>query len=644
MGKVGEPIKTYLFKWRNKLKKLKVQLYLGYFLTFLMISGVMAAVIYCGVKQMVTDQIGLSRVEVLNQISERSNTIKNATLTISSLYCYDPVVKVQLEGNTGEIGEAGEAGEAGESGESGEAESTGTTGNFEDPGRYLEQLRDNYQKVFRDVGLSYEVVMIGENGFRYSSAAGQEYDFSGLEKQLWFKKAYDSGEELVFISSFQDSFYREGDEKEPYVFRALRKVTDDRGAPLGAIVVNVEEKYLEHLYTSASEGKSKIYIFDNEGRIVSSRDKSLLGIRYIGVENFRNLYGEKQYHVIKKLGEDYLLSYCYDRQTGWTIVEEIPCPIIFSPLYDSLKVLMAAFGVCMVTALGVSGYMAARISGPITQLCRSMDLVKQGDFGVISRIKGYEEANQLGESFNDMAGEIKHLMENIRQREINKKRIEMDFLRAQINPHFLYNTLFSIQCMTELGKNDQAVSMMSAFINLLKRTLSVDTDFITLEEEFENTKRYLVLQQIRYGSQVHFECEPEEAAKTCLVPSLIIQPIVENAIFHGIEAKEKGGFIIVEAGIEQGKLLITVSDDGPGLREDQVAGLRKGLECAEYRQEKSIGMINVSNRIRMNFGEEYGVEIASEQGVGTTVTLSFPVLREKNRQYGEGFHENIDCG
>ena len=596
-------IKKYWEKFKQASGKLKTQLYLGYGVTFAVLSILIISFLFLGVKQLMMDQIGQSRLDVLKQISERSNTIKNSTITISNLYRYDEEVQRCLD-------------------ENGLSEEE-----MEQAGRYLDGVKENYDRVFHDVGVAYDVVILGDNGFLYASRGRDHYDFDGLESQLWYKRSYDAENDIVFISSFREKFDLSSREAR-YVFAAFRRVAGADGGETGTILVNVDEKYLEDLYGTA-EDRSNLYIFDKKGNIVSSREKSLLGKNFIGVDNFRRLYGENEYHIIKKLGQDYLLSNYYDPQTGWTIVEEMPCAVILQPLNQALVLLLAIVSGCLLAGTGAACYMSERISKPIRKLCRLMDRVKQGDFDVISDIRGYEEVNQLKDSFNEMAAEIKKLLEDIRDNEMQKRKSEMDFLRAQINPHFLYNTLFSIQCMIELKKNDQAVLMMAAFTDLLKKTLSVDTDFITLKEEFESTEKYLVLQQIRYGDKIHYECEMGAETEQCLVPALIIQPIVENAIFHGIEAKEEAGLIIVESVVSEGVLLITVSDDGVGLDGKELARMTAQFGEREYQSGRSIGILNVLNRIKINFGEEYGLTVESEPGIGTSVTMRLPaVLKE----------------
>ena len=391
-------------------------------------------------------------------------------------------------------------------------------------------------------------------------------------------------------------------------------------------MVSVDENVLESLY-AGFETQGNVYIFDKKGNIVSSRDKSILGKNMIGAENFRKLYGNGSSHIIKKLGKYYFLSNCYDSQTGWTIVEEIPCEIMFSVLIDMTGYLVVSMVVFLFTAAFISYRQAKSISEPIASLCQSMKRVSSGEFICVQEENACNEVLALGKSFNSMSGKIKELMEDIRNNEKEKRKSEMDFLRAQINPHFLYNTLFSIQCMVELNKSGQAVKMIKAFIALLRKTLSTDRDLIPLREELENTKSYLELERLRYSNIMDYEIEVSNELETCQVPALILQPIVENAIFHGLEAKDSGGLIVLEVLKDGEDLLINISDDGKGMNSRRLKEVRARINLDEDEAKKSIGLVNVSGRIKINFGKEYGLTIDSEENIGTCVSVRLPIIK-----------------
>ena len=291
-------------------------------------------------------------------------------------------------------------------------------------------------------------------------------------------------------------------------------------------------------------------------------------------------------------------------------------------------------GFTMVLLLGALFFVLAAVlfsrylTVPILQCRDSMIKIRNNQMGINMENHYHDEIGEMIDGFNEMSDSILDLIEKNKIISTLQKETEYQMLLQQINPHFLYNTLFSIQCMVEFGKNTQAVQMLAAYIDLLKRTLHVGRELIPLKEEFENTEKYLVLQQIRYGNKIQYKCEMEKETEKLLVPALIIQPLVENAIFHGIEAKNEEGIIIVESSVEGEILNITVSDDGLGMSEKRLDCLRKSLKSDENRTGRTIGIFNVLNRIRIYFGQEYGLTVDSMEGIGTTITIRLPLQRD----------------
>ena len=577
---------------------LKFKLYSAFGIMLLLIALSTATAVLLAIKQVIRVQVGQSRIDVLKQISERSNVIKNNLITVINLYKYNTDLALYL--------------------------SQTEAGNVQKNVSELDEKRKNFDVVFKDIGFEYDIVIQGENGFVYSSYKEGSYDFESLKTQLWYKKSYDEQGDMSFVS-YKNSFMREK-EKATYVFGGFSKIEDASGNVLGTILVSVDENVLESLY-AGFETQGNVYIFDKKGNVVSSRDKSILGKNMIGAENFRKLYGNGSSHIIKKLGKYYFLSNCYDSQTGWTIVEEIPCEIMFSVLINMTGYLAVSMVVFLFTAAFISYRQAKSISKPIASLCQSMKRVSSGEFICVQEENACNEVLALGKSFNSMSGKIKELLEDIRNNEKEKRKSEMDFLRAQINPHFLYNTLFSIQCMAELNKIGQAVKMIKAFIALLRKTLSTDKDLIPLREELENTKSYLELERIRYSNIMDYEIEVSKELESCQVPALILQPIVENAIFHGLEAKDSGGLIVLEVLKDGEDLLINISDDGKGMNIRRLKEVRARINLDEDEARKSIGLVNVSGRIKINFGKEYGLTIDSEENIGTCVSVRLPIIK-----------------
>lgn len=600
-------------KLAAQMKKLRTQLFWAYLLLFTLFLAVALAA-FALVRQLVTGQIGAGRLDVLRQIAERASTIKTSGITLSNLYFYELEEQGALEVEPG----------------AGEDALTA----------YLDRQKAKYDEVFSQIGIDNEVLFTQPQGFCYDS--GQAVSFEALGQQLWYRRLLQSlianpEEEVQFSRTFRNDF-APAPGGARYQFAAGRRMEKADGSA-GVLLVLLDEQLLEELYAPALGEGGEIYIYDQDGFIVSHSNKKMLGKQFVNVDNMRSMYGENRYSVIQKLGQSYLLSTYLDEDTGWTIVEEIPTDAIFGVLNQAYTILGGAALAGLAAALAVALYMSARISRPLTELSDAMDAFGSRDFAELSANTGTWEIDHLRQSFNHMAVEIFHLMDAVQERERQKRVLEMNFLRAQINPHFLYNMLFSIRCTVEIGKNRQAAQMITAFTDLLKSTLMVKKAAVPLEDEFESARKYLVVQKLRYGDKVHFELDLGPGTGRCQVPPLILQPLVENAIFHGLEAKPSADMVVVASALEGRELVLTVTDDGAGMDAETLERVRAKCRSTDLGDGSSIGLANVHNRIRLNYGAGYGVQLDSVPDIGTTVTIRMPAVWEK----GEKSDESADC-
>ena len=229
-----------------------------------------------------------------------------------------------------------------------------------------------------------------------------------------------------------------------------------------------------------------------------------------------------------------------------------------------------------------------------------------------------------------MVVKIQHLMETVRREEINLRKTELKALQAQINPHFLYNTLDSIAWMCEQGRNDEAVQMVNALAQLFRISISRGHELIPIRSELRHAESYLKIQKHRYKNQFSYRFDVDESCLDFLCNKITLQPIIENAIYHGINGLVDEGEIVITLRAEGQDVVFTVADNGVGMEEEQIqAILRK-----ERSDHTGIGIKNVNDRLKIYFGEGYGITIDSEPDVGTTVTIRMPQVRE------EGEYEN----
>ena len=303
----------------------------------------------------------------------------------------------------------------------------------------------------------------------------------------------------------------------------------------------------------------------------------------------------------------------------------------------SIILIFGAVGFSVVAAWGLS----KSIYTPIKKLHDVTTTITKNDLQALMTSDNVDEITELGMSFNIMIGKIKELLDSKIKEQENLKKAELRTLQAQINPHFLYNTLDTIIWMAESKKTDQVVKMVTALSNFFRISLSKGKDWITIGEELERIKSYLTIQKMRYRDILDFKIEVEEGVSENTVLKLILQPLVENALYHGIKNKRQGGTISVRAkrkGMDE--ILLEVEDNGIGFTSGKLAQLRAELEddSGDIKLESGFGIGNVNKRIRLYYGEPYGLTIQSEYATGTCVTLVIPAKVETIAQYQHSLH------
>jgi len=269
---------------------------------------------------------------------------------------------------------------------------------------------------------------------------------------------------------------------------------------------------------------------------------------------------------------------------------------------------------------------------PIKKLHDVTATITKNDLQALVTSDNVDEITELGMSFNIMIGKIKELLDSKIKEQENLKKAELRALQAQINPHFLYNTLDTIIWMAEAKKTEQVVEIVSALSSFFRISLSKGADWITIGEEVERTRSYLTIQKMRYRDILDFKIEVDEEVSRNTVLKLILQPLVENALYHGIKNKRQGGTISVRAKRKgENEVLLEVEDDGIGFTADKLAQLRSELEddSGDIKMESGFGIGNVNRRIRLYYGKQYGLTVRSEYNTGSCVTLIIPAIMEE---------------
>ena len=328
--------------------------------------------------------------------------------------------------------------------------------------------------------------------------------------------------------------------------------------------------------------------------------------------------------VLTELIQEQVQEYIYYETTNLEALREG----IRSDVDQSIQISILIFFIIFTGAFLIDRRIITGITEPIRSLCDVTRLAGSGDFEVRAREGGDEELAVLGSSFNQMVERIGNLVEDIRVEQLNLRVTELKLLQAQINPHFLYNTLDTIIWLAEAGKKEEVVMMVTSLSDFFRTTLSKGKDYIRVEEEEAHIRSYLQIQQFRYQDILEYELRIPPELHEYQILKLTLQPLVENALYHGIKNKRGLGKIMVTAQETDGKLIFCVRDNGRDPR--RLAYVKKVIEgeSADKNEPSGFGLYNVEQRIRLNYGLDYGLSIESEYEKGTEVKVVIPAVKK----------------
>lgn len=335
---------------------------------------------------------------------------------------------------------------------------------------------------------------------------------------------------------------------------------------------------------------------------------------------------ENNIYVLTSLIQDYMYNYLYYEASCLNELQEEMTQQLYIEAAIVLVVGAAAFMILFrwLMRFGHS------ITSPVSELCRRVQAIGDGDLTVQTPIAAEEyEIQMLSDGFEKMVGRLNQLIEQNRQEQISLRSAELALLQAQINPHFLYNTLDTIIWLIETEKYEQAVDMVTSLSGYFRSSLSKGRDIITLREEEQHVRSYLEIQHVRYKDILEYRIEIQPELAMYEIPKLTLQPLVENALYHGIKLKRGLGMISVK-GYEQGEdIWLVVSDNGAGMDEERLEEIRKSIR---KEQRVGFGLSTVHERLQLWFGAEYGLSIESVLGEGTTVRVKIPKQTERGSQ------------
>ncbi|WP_211093677.1 cache domain-containing sensor histidine kinase [Cohnella fermenti] len=446
-----------------------------------------------------------------------------------------------------------------------------------------------------------------------------------LTSESWYKQAASNPDEVLLISKpIGRNIKAEHNYSADQVLSFVQAIKDPAtGGVLGVILLDMELSIIQTAIESVSLGKSGfVYITDAQGGIVYSPVNPI-------VYRINNEWLESGYTSIEKTINNRSYQIMQDRfeHIGWKIVVVFPFDeaksfVIKWQFYTVVIVLFTVF-----LAVLVSWFFTNSIIKPVRKLRRIMQRVEEGELHLRFEGRSKDEIGQLGDSFNKMVQEIEQLIHMVYSEQKGKREAELKVLQEQIKPHFLYNTLDTIQWMAQDRDADDIVEIVIALTNLFRIGLSRGNEHIPLEDEIKHVESYLIIQMMRYEGKLSYQInELPYQLKKSKVLKLILQPLVENAIYHGIKMKKGKGHIRIESEARDGKLVLSVIDNGLGMKPEQLEIIRQGvIHVGNPEHKDGFGLFNVNERIRLTYGISYGIEVHSEYEAGTRVEVFLPL-------------------
>jgi two-component system sensor histidine kinase YesM len=411
------------------------------------------------------------------------------------------------------------------------------------------------------------------------------------------------------------------------VISMIREIRDVNNISrlLGIIKINILESSLRDLYSSKLKiDNSLFYIISQDNVILSSLNFNQLGSRLDQTLSSPSLSNQTEGHYKARIGDRQFLAIYYKMEKwDWKIVELTPYEMISKPGEAIKKVTVYSIMASLVICLGFILFFVSRVLKPLKQIRVLMRHLGDENFDIEMKVQGNDEITLLALSFNQMSRKLDELVNEVHVSKIKQKEAELKALEEQINPHFLYNTLDVIYWMSRMEKAFETSVMVNALSKLFRLGLNNGSGFTTVGREVDHLQSYILIQQKRYEETIVFTLEVSPETLDCKVTKMILQPIVENAISHGIEQKDGSGRIHVWIYKEDECLVYNISDDGAGADENTIRELIGQVK----EDNKGLGLTNINDRIKLNFGEQYGVEFRSERTKGTTVLVRQPFLQ-----------------
>ena len=454
---------------------------------------------------------------------------------------------------------------------------------------------------------------------------------TGLDvtREEWFGTTLERTDNLHFTTPHVQYIFDNNENQYRWVVTLTRavEITHGTSTEQGILLIDIRYSSIQQILENITLGnQGYLYLISSGGQLIYHPKMQLIETGQ-AAENIAAAIGYRDGSYREKYaGEMRDISVKSVGYTGWKLLSVTPEKgLPLSNLKMRLFVVFVVASFLLVLVL-INAFISSRITNPIQQLEKMVNAIEAGELDQEVDIGGSYEIQHLGRSIGDMAHRIKELMEDIVAEHESKRKSEFDTLQSQINPHFLYNTLDIIVWMIENEQKQEAVKVVTALARFFRISLSKGKSIIPVKDELEHVRNYLMIQQRRFKNKFTYEIEADKEVLNLASLKLMLQPLVENAIYHGMEFMDGDGEIHVKAWKEEEDLWLEIQDNGLGMTQERVKNILSEKTHVSSKRGSGIGVKNVNERIRLYFGDDYGLVIESEPDEGTIIKIHLPAV------------------
>ena len=492
----------------------------------------------------------------------------------------------------------------------------------------MHNMQKSFQNAFESKLSGTTVLLVSKEGeISVNNNDVLTKDWKEIKQNEVFNEARKNNRKLCY--SYVDEGFTYAT-KSSSIILGVKALRDMNNKLYGYGVILIPDSELDNFYRYGENQYNSISIIDSNGMIVSSTDKYQIGETDTELQKITNEMLEKEITVEKmeKNAKTNMVLCKKIPYVNYSLCFTVDANEAIESLYN-ISTLMWYIAIITGAVLLVIYILIRRTMSPLRQLGRKMSYVAKGDFNQYAEVTGDGEIQELAKSYNRMLHDINHYVDSIIEIQKQKRQAEIHALQMQINPHYIYNTLTSIKWLIMQGDTVKSTKAIDAFIKLLRSTISKSDEYISVEEEIENLKNYMYINEIRYGEKIKTEFfisinEPDQL----MIPKMILQPFIENAFFHGFPEGQNGEiFVCVREKAE--KLIVEIIDNGVGMDERQVNELENGKSSRKSEHFTGIGINNIRDRLKLIYENQYELKIKSSLGEGTTVTVVLPIQHKE---------------